>query len=71
MSDALLELTENELEILRGMTRGELQVSIAKRLGISNRRVDQLVASIRKKFDAPTSTSAVARAVKQGYVDPE
>jgi len=71
MSDVLLELTDNELEVLRGMSRGELQSSIARRIGLSESRVDQLVASIKMKFDAPTQTAAVARAVKKGLVDPE
>jgi len=66
-----LHFTPRELEVLGGLVRGDLQVSIAERLGISERFVERLVVQIKRKLgDAPTSAAAVGRAVSLGLVDP-
>jgi DNA-binding NarL/FixJ family response regulator len=65
-----VKFTPRELEVLAGLVRGDLQVMIADRLGISESRVEVLVSNIKGKLKSPTCTSAAAKAVKLGIVDP-
>jgi len=62
--------TPRQLEVFAGIVRGDLQVKIADRLGISESRVEVLVSEIKRKFESSTCVSAVAKAVKLGLVDP-
>ncbi len=61
-------LTEREMEVLKGIVRGDLQTAMAKRMGISVRRVEYYVSRIKQKFDASSSASAASKAVGMGVV---
>ena len=65
------ELTEKEMLVLQGLTRGDTQAAMAYRLHVSQRRIEDIVQAIKEKFEAPSSTNAVAKAVKFRVVDPD
>lgn len=43
--------TNNEIEVLEGLVRGERQIDIANRLGISRKKVFAIVMRIRRKLN--------------------
>lgn len=61
-------LTPREVEVLAGLASGMTQKEVASSLGISPTRVQQLVASIRRKVGANT-TLQVAWHVPSGPSD--
>lgn len=65
------DLTDKEMEVLRGLCRGDKQELIASNMGVTVRWVEYLVSSIKQKFDAQTPTTAVVRAIQSGVVKPE
>ena len=65
-----VRFTARQLQVLAGLVRGDLQVMIAEHLGVSEGRVEVIVSDIKRKLDAPTVGSAVAKAVRLGMVDP-
>ena len=63
------ELTEAELDVLRGLKDGLGQAAIAARLGISESTVKQRALKACSKLGAQTRTQAVAIAVARNYFD--
>jgi DNA-binding CsgD family transcriptional regulator len=63
-----LALTRRERDVLRWLVEGDSNPQIAARLSISDRTVDNHVASILAKLDLPSRTAAVAFAVRHGLV---
>ncbi len=63
------ELTEGELEVLRGLRDGLERRGIAERLGISESGVKQRLAKACSKLRARTPTQAVAIAVSRNYLN--
>jgi len=63
------ELTERELEVLRGVARGERSKEIALRLGISERTVKAHLASIYNRLGVDNRAAAIAVASRRGLID--
>lgn len=63
-----LPLTRREHEVLRLLVEGDSNPQIAARLSISDRTVDNHVASILAKLDLPSRTAAVAFAIRHRLV---
>lgn len=61
-------LTQREIEVLRLMSEGESNKTIAWRLGISEHTVKFHVASIMAKLEAGSRTEAVTRGLRQGLI---
>lgn len=59
-------LTKREVEILRLCAKGFTNNQIAEELFISSHTVKNHFANIMEKLNAPTRTSAVAKAVWMG-----
>lgn len=62
------ELTEGELDVLRGLRDGLERTEIAERLGISESGVKQRLSKACTKLRARTPTQAVAIAVSRNYL---
>ncbi len=79
VSDALAEklesrLTDNDLtrrerQVLFAIARGESNMFIADRLGISANTVDKYRTSLMRKFQVHSSAQLVTRAFKDGLLD--
>jgi NarL family two-component system response regulator YdfI len=64
-----IEVSERELEILKGVARGERSKEIALRLGISERTVKAHLASIYNKLGVDSRAAAIAAAAQKGWLD--
>jgi NarL family two-component system response regulator YdfI len=62
------ELTERELEVLRGVAQGERSKEIALRLGISERTVKAHLASIYNRLGVDSRAAAIAVAAQKGLL---
>ncbi|HTX91562.1 MAG TPA: response regulator transcription factor [Anaerolineales bacterium] len=62
------ELTERELEVLRGVAQGERSKEIALRLGISERTVKAHLASIYSRLGVDSRAAAIAVAAQKGLL---
>jgi NarL family two-component system response regulator YdfI len=62
------ELTERELEVLRGVAQGERSKEIAFRLGISERTVKAHLAGIYNKLGVDSRAAAIAVAAQRGII---
>lgn len=63
---ALAALTEREREVLRCVSQGNNNRSVAEALGISEHTAKRHVANILMKLDLPTRTAAAALAARHG-----
>jgi two-component system, NarL family, nitrate/nitrite response regulator NarL len=61
-------LSDRQLQVLKGLSDGKTQQEIARELGLSLVRVEQIVRSIREKFDADNLVQVGIQAVSQGIV---
>ncbi len=62
------DLTERELEVLRGVAQGERSKEIAFRLGISERTVKAHLASIYNRLGVDSRAAAIAVAAQKGLL---
>jgi two-component system, NarL family, response regulator YdfI len=62
------DLTERELEVLRGVAQGERSKEIAARLGISERTVKAHLASIYNRLGVDSRAAAIAVAAQKGLL---
>jgi DNA-binding NarL/FixJ family response regulator len=62
-------LSDREIEILRGVARGQPNKIIAADLAISENTVKNHIKSILSKLDADDRTHAVTIALKRGYIE--
>lgn len=62
-------LTARELDVLRGIARGQSNKMIASELNIAEHTVKNHVKSILSKLDAGDRTGAAMIAVRRGYID--
>lgn len=62
------ELTERELEVLRGVAHGERSKEIAFRLGITERTVKAHLASIYNRLGVDSRAAAIAVAAQKGIL---
>ena len=65
-SDAL---TARELDILRGVAKGQSNKLIAGDLGIAEHTVKNHIKSILSKLDVGDRTGAAIAALRRGYID--
>jgi NarL family two-component system response regulator YdfI len=63
-----IELSERELEVLKGVAQGERSKEIALRLGISERTVKAHLASIYNKLGVDSRAAAIAAAAQKGWL---
>jgi NarL family two-component system response regulator YdfI len=63
-----IELSERELEVLKGVAQGERSKEIALRLGISERTVKAHLASIYNKLGVDSRAAAIAVASQRGLL---
>jgi DNA-binding NarL/FixJ family response regulator len=62
-------LSDREIEILRGVARGQSNKIIAAELAITENTVKNHIKSILSKLDADDRTHAVTIALKRGYIE--
>jgi len=62
-------LTTRELDVLRGIAKGQSNKVIAFNLNIVEHTVKNHIKSILSKLDATDRTSAAIIAVRRGYID--
>jgi two-component system, NarL family, response regulator YdfI len=62
------DLTERELEVLRGVAQGERSKEIAFRLGITERTVKAHLASIYNRLGVDSRAAAIAVAAQKGIL---
>lgn len=62
------DLTDRELEVLRGVARGATSKEIAFKLGITERTVKAHLSSIYSKLGVDSRAAAVSAAMKQGIL---
>ena len=62
------DLTERELEVLRGVAQGERSKEIALRLGITERTVKAHLASIYSRLGVDSRAAAIAVAAQRGIL---
>jgi DNA-binding NarL/FixJ family response regulator len=62
-------LSDREIEILRGVARGQPNKIIAAELAISENTVKNHIKSILSKLEADDRTHAVTIALKRGYIE--
>ena len=62
------DLTERELEVLRGVAQGERSKEIALRLGITERTVKAHLASIYNRLGVDSRAAAIAVASQKGLL---
>ena len=67
-ASAPAELTERELEVLRGVAQGERSKEIAFRLGITERTVKAHLASIYNRLGVDSRAAAIAVAAQRGIL---
>ena len=67
-ASAQSDLTERELEVLRGVAKGERSKEIALRLGISERTVKAHLASIYNRLGVDSRAAAIAVAAQRGLL---
>jgi NarL family two-component system response regulator YdfI len=67
-SQKATELTERELEVLKGVARGERSKDIARHLGIAERTVRAYLTNIYTKLNVTSRASAVTAAIRQGLL---
>ena len=67
--EKLEELTPREIEVLKMITKGNLNKEIAVSLNISERTVKNHVSNIFKKIDVSDRTQAAVFAIKNNLVD--
>lgn len=65
---SLPNLTERELEVLRGVAGGERSKEIALHLGITERTVKAHLASIYNKLGVDSRAAAIATAAQKGWI---
>lgn len=62
-------ITERELDVLRGVSRGRANKTIADDLNISEHTVKNHIKSILSKLGANDRTDAVVIAIRRGYIE--
>ncbi len=62
-------ITERELDVLRGVSRGRANKTIADDLNISAHTVKNHIKSILAKLGANDRTDAVVIAIRRGYIE--
>jgi DNA-binding NarL/FixJ family response regulator len=62
-------ITERELDVLRGVSRGRANKAIADDLNISEHTVKNHIKSILSKLGANDRTDAVVIAIRRGYIE--
>ncbi|WP_029919986.1 response regulator [Nevskia soli] len=62
-------ITSRELEVLRGVSKGKGNKTIASDLGISEHTVKNHIKNILSKLDAGDRTEAVMIAIRRGYIE--
>ena len=62
------KLSQRQQQVLESLTQGMNNKEIALKLGISNARVEELIATLLSKIDAANRTEAVAIALKKHLV---
>jgi NarL family two-component system response regulator YdfI len=67
-ASAQADLTDRELEVLRGVAQGERSKEIAFRLGISERTVKAHLASIYNRLGVDSRAAAIAVAAQKGLL---
>jgi NarL family two-component system response regulator YdfI len=67
-ASAPVDLTERELEVLRGVAQGERSKEIAFRLGITERTVKAHLASIYNRLGVDSRAAAIAVAAQRGIL---
>jgi NarL family two-component system response regulator YdfI len=67
-ASATANLTERELEVLRGVAQGQRSKEIAFRLGISERTVKAHLASIYNRLGVDSRAAAIAVAAQKGLL---
>lgn len=69
ISEKLSELTEREIEVLKGIADGLSNKKIGDRLFISHKTVDSHRSNLMKKLDANNMATLIKFAIKAGLVD--
>jgi DNA-binding CsgD family transcriptional regulator len=64
-------LTSSESEVLRMLTQGHTDETIAKRLGVSSRTARRIAADLMGKLDARSRFQAGAQAALYGWISPD
>lgn len=64
-----MELTNREKEVLKLLVQGYFQKDIARQLGLSISRVQDIKSSIRKKWGVESEMQFFLTALKKGYFD--
>ncbi len=67
-SASATDLTEREMEVLKGVAQGERSKEIALRLGITERTVKAHLASIYGKLGVDSRAAAIASAAQKGWL---
>jgi len=67
-TDALEQLTEREIEVLRLAARGLKNQDIARELTLSVRTVQTHLSNIFGKMDVGSRTEAVLEALRRGWI---
>jgi NarL family two-component system response regulator YdfI len=67
-ASAAADLTDRELEVLRGVAQGERSKEIALRLGITERTVKAHLASIYNRLGVDSRAAAIAVAAQRGIL---
>ncbi len=63
--------TDREIEALFWMANGKEPSEIAIIMGISSKRVNNIMYDVRSKLNAHTTSHAVAIGIKRGYITPD
>jgi DNA-binding NarL/FixJ family response regulator len=66
--DALVKLSDRELEVLRMVADGQTNRAVGERLGLSGLTVKSHLARIARKLGSGDRAQMVATAIRQGYI---
>lgn len=66
---AVEELSKRELQVLQFLADGSKLREVAKRLRLAEDTVKHHTTNIREKLNTPTTSNAVATALRRGLID--